>query len=111
MRTARVLTVSHSMLCARGGVCSGGVWTRGVYLVPEGLPGKGAPGLGGVSGPRGVYLVPGGGVCPQRVPGPGGCTWSWGVSGTGGGVYPGRCTWSQGELHLVPAGGVRYSPL
>ena len=37
MRTARVLTVSHSMLC-----------TGGVYLV------------WGVPGPGGVYLVPGG---------------------------------------------------
>ena len=48
MRTARTLTVSHSMLCAReGGVLSPG----GVYLVT---------GEGGVLSPRGVYLVPGG---------------------------------------------------
>ena len=33
---------------------------------------------------RGVYVV------PRVVPGPGGCTWSWGVY-----LVPGRCTWSQ----------------
>ena len=45
----------------------------------------------GVPAPEGVYLVPGGvpgprGVPAQRgTPGPGGCTWSWGM-----------CTWSRG---------------
>ena len=52
MRTARALTLSHSML-ARGGVLSpGGCLLWGVYLV-------------------GMYLVKGVSV-------PGGCTWSGG---------------------------------
>ena len=49
------------------------------------------------SGPRRVYLVPGGGVYlvpGGGVPGPGG-----GVPGPGGG-----CTWSQGGVYLVPGG-------
>ena len=37
------------------------------------------------------------------VPGPGGCTWSWGVY-----LVPGGCTWSGGYLvwgvYLVPGG-------
>ena len=63
-----------------GCTCSGGV-----YLVPSGEPGSvegGVPGLG-------VYLDPGG------VPGPVGCTWSWGVYLVPGGI------WSRG-VYLVP---------
>ena len=127
MRTARVLTVSLSMLC--GGGCTwsrGGVPGQGVYLV-----------LGGVPGPRGV-------CCQGVVPGPGGCSCSWGgVPGSGGctwsqgglllGVYlvlvgsaPGGCTWSRGVpgprgVYLVlggvcsggctwSQGGIKYSP-
>ena len=44
----------------------GGTWSRGVHLVPGGVPGP-----GGCTWSQGVYLVPGDGV-----PGPGGCTWS-----------------------------------
>ena len=87
MRTARVLTVSPSMLCAGGCILWGGVPgpREGVYLVPG----------------RGVYLVPGGVPGPrgvsalEGVPGPGVstlggvCTWSWG------------CTWSQGRGCLL----------
>ena len=96
MHTARVLTVSPSMLCTGQGVylVQGGVpgpggctWSWGVYLV-----------CGGVPGPRGVYLVP---VGVYLVPG--------GVPGLVGGVPgPGGCTWSQ-WVYLVP-GGVRYPP-
>ena len=54
---------------------------EGVYLVLRGA----VPGLGW------VYLVPGG------VPGPGGCTWSWGgVPGLGCGPGLGGHTWSRG---------------
>ena len=60
MRTARLLPVSPSMHCSRG-VYLVPWW--GVYLVLGG----GVPGLGVVPGPRG-----------RGVPGPGGCTWSWG---------------------------------
>ena len=151
MRTVRALTVSPSMLCARGGVpgprglylvwgctsswgdrctwsqggctwsqggvpglggvylvpggtwsqgCtwSGDTWSQGLYLVPGGVPDPGGiclvpgvvylvwwggciPGLVG-----GVYLVPGGVPDPRGVPGPGGCTWSWG--GVPGQVLP-----------------------
>ena len=74
MRTARVLTVSLSMLCGRG--CT---WSRGVYLVPGGVPGPGGCTWSrGCTWSGGVYLVPGG------VPGPGGCTWSGDVPGLGG---------------------------
>ena len=72
MRTARVLTVSPSMLCnGRGRVPGWGgcTWSGGVYLVRgAGVPSLGdVPGpRGDVPGPRGVYLVRG-------------CTWSWGV--------------------------------
>ena len=50
---------------------------------------------------------------PGGVPGPGGCTWSWGkggVPGPGGGTWSGvgggvpgprGCTWSQG-VYLIP---------
>ena len=84
MHTARVLTVSPSMLCT-GGVSAlvyllpGDVCSWGVYLVPEGclLP-------GGVPGPRvvcswGVYLVLGG------VTGSRGCLL------LGGCLLPGAC--------------------
>ena len=97
MRTARMLTVSRTKVCG------------GVYLVSAGggvlSPRQGVPGLGGVPGPGGVYLIPGGctwcrGVylVPGGVPGTGGCTWS-------------QCRVVQGEGHLVrypPQ--VRYSP-
>ena len=62
MRTARLLPVSPSMHC------SGGVPDRGVG-VPAPEEG-GGPGLGGVPGPRGLYLVQEG-------------TWSRGVPGLG----------------------------
>ena len=53
---------------------------RGVYLLGC-VPGPGGcTCLGGVSGPRGVYLVLAGCTCPE------GCTWSGGVPGPGGGV-------------------------
>ena len=60
---------------------------------------------GGVPGPGGVYLVPGGGTWSWGgVPGPGGvylvlggCTWSWGgVPGPGAVPGPGGVTWSRG---------------
>ena len=115
MRTARVLTVSPSMLCTGGSVCSQEVCVPG-------------PGPGGVSGPGGVYLVLGVCLLLGGVPGPGGCTGSrggvpgWGVvSGPGGGAPglggvpgPGGCTWLGCLLlgRCVPGhgGGVRYSP-
>ena len=97
MRTARVLTVSPSMLCTGGCTWSlggvpgpGGVYLLwGVYLVP----GQCTWSQGSVPGPRGVYLVPGGCIWSRGgVPGPGGapvptgCTWSWGgVPGPRGG--------------------------
>ena len=107
MRTTHTLTISASMLYSGGvpgpGGCtwsqgwgvgdvpgSRGTWSQGgVYLV-----------LGGVPGPRGVYLVPGG------------CTWSGGCTLSQGGVPGPR------GVYLVP-GGVpgpgghlpRYSPL
>ena len=104
MRTARVLTVSLSMLC--GGGCTwsrGGVPGQGVYLVLGGVPGpRGVccQGVylvpGGCSGSWGVYLVPGGSA-------PKGCTWSW------WGLLQGGCTWSGGVpcprgVYLVPGG-------
>ena len=96
IRTARVLTVSLSMLC--GGGCT---WSGGVYLVPGG----GVPGPRGSTWSWGVYLVPGGCNLVQRgVPTPGG------VPGPGGGVPgPRGSTWSRG-VYLAPGGGVRYSP-
>ena len=75
MRTARVLTVSPSMLCSRGVyLVPGGTWSQGGVLGPRGvcLVQGGVPGLGGAPGPRG-YLVPGGHLVL------GGCTWSRGV--------------------------------
>ena len=45
----------------------GCTWSRGVYLVPGGVPGpRGVPGLGGVPGPRGVPSP--GGVPGQVLP-------------------------------------------
>ena len=50
-------------------------WSWGVYLVLGGVPG-----LGVVSGPQGVYLVPGEVFAPRGCTWfRGGCTWSWGV--------------------------------
>ena len=54
MRTARALTVSHSML-GGGGVCSGGSAPGGVC--------SGASAPGGVSAPRGVSALGGPLVC------------------------------------------------
>ena len=115
MRTARVLTVSLSMLYAGGGVflvpgvclLQGGVCSQGVYLVLGGclLPGGVClvPGVssGGVSAPGGMYLVPGGGACS------GGCTWSGGVCSRGC-LLPEGCLLQGG---VCSWGGVRYSPL
>ena len=136
MRTACMLTVSPSMLCARG--CT---WFWGVYLVQGGVPGLGGvPGPGGtwsqgvylvpgectwsrgVPGPREVYLVQGVPGPEGCVPGPGectwsrGCTWSWGVHLVQGAPGPGvYLVWG---VYLVPGGVpglgvylVRYSPL
>ena len=108
MRTARVLTVSPSMLCVGG--CT---WSRGCLLPGEctwsqaGVPGHGGapcPGGGVDLLPGGVYLLLGG-VCSwwrgvYLVPG--GCTWSWGCTWSQGGVCSQGvhlvwgCTWSQG---------------
>ena len=86
MRTARVLTVSPSMLCTGGSVCSQEVCVPG-------------PGLGGVSGPGGCTWY-WGCVCSW------GCTWSrGGVPGLGGCIWSrGRCTWSGG--YTLSRGGV-----
>ena len=64
MRTARALTVSPSMLCARGGICSGGV----------SAPGGGVSALGGFC--SGGCLFPGGVSAPGGVPSPGWGGWS-----------------------------------
>ena len=90
-------TVRSSSRLPGGGVP--GPW--GVYLVPGGVPGLGSvPGPGGwCTWSRGLFLVPWG------LPGPGGCTWSWGVYLVLGGVPgPRGCTWSQGGVPGV--GGV-----
>ena len=70
MRTASVLTVSPSMLCTGGGVCSGGcTWSRGGCVCSGG-----------------VCLL-GEGVCVCS----GGCAWSWGESALRGVSASGRC--------------------
>ena len=55
---------------------------------------------GGVPGPSGVYLVQGVYLVPGVLPGPGGCTWSWGVY-----LVTGRCllqVWGvSGTPHLL----------
>ena len=94
MRTAHLLSVSPSMHSSRKCTWSGGyTWSRGVYLVPGGVPGPrggggwsqgggGVPGAGGCTwSQRGRGLVPGGGGVPGAggVPGTGGCTWYQGV--------------------------------
>ena len=96
MRTARVLTVSHSMLCTGG--CT---WSRGGLTWSR----RGCTRSWG-----GVYLVPG------DVPGTRGCTWSWGVYLVLGGVPgPGGCVPGPGSVpgsrgvYLVP-GGCRVLP-
>ena len=66
---------------------------RGVHLVPGGCTWSqgGAPGpRGGAPGLGGVHgpVVQGVHLVQEGVPGPGGCTWSGGVPGLGG------CTWS-----------------
>ena len=118
MRTARVLTVSPSMLCAGGG--GGCTWSGGVpgprgggeHLVPGGVPGPGGTWSGG-SDPGGRGVVAAGESVPGLggVPGPGGYLVGgcllWGVSAPGGGGF---CTWSKGGVcyrgvYLVPGGG------
>ena len=113
MRTVR----NSGRISGRGVYLVWGVYLvrRGVYLVQSGS----VPGLGGVPGPRGVYLVPGG--CTWSggylvlggVPGPGGCTWSGGVYLVleGGVPGPGGCTWSRGVYLVLGGCLVRYSPL
>ena len=135
MLTARVLTVSPSMLCggcllrgctwSRGGgvsalgvgVCSWGclLWGEGEYLVKGGVCARG----------RGVYLV--GGVCSWGgVPGPRGVSSLGGVPGPGGCLLPGDvcsggclllwgCTWSgtppvdrQTPVNLLPCPKLRF---
>ena len=77
MRTARAFTVCRSLLLGRGCTC----------LVPGGWVGVPSPGVG-------AYL-----------PGPGGCTWSWGVCLVLGGVPgPGGCTCLVWGVYLVPGG-------
>ena len=75
MRTARMLTVSPSMLCTGG--CT---WSQGVSALGGSAPGGSAPGGMRVPGPGGS--VPGG-VC------------SGGVCLLLGGVCSWGCTWSQ----------------
>ena len=105
MRTARVLTVSPSMLCASGGggcTWSGGYWSTGgaEHLVPGGVPGLGGTWSRGVSAP-GEGSGPGGRGLPGLggVPGPGGYLVGGclvrGVSAPGGGGF---CTWSKGGV-------------
>ena len=77
MRTARALTVSHSMLARGGSVCSGG----------ECLLQGGLSALGGCVCSRGVSalgggLLPGRGVCSGGSP-PRGCLLTGGVSAPG----------------------------
>ena len=94
MRTARALTVSHSMLCAGGGVylvLGEGVWSRGVWS-------RGVYGLGGVYGSRGVSGPRGCLILGGLIQGGGsGCVWVWWVSGPGG-------VWSQRGWCLVLGG-------
>ena len=128
MRTARVLTVSPSMLCVGavylvpGGYLVGGcTWSLGGCTWSQrGVPGPrrvsdlGVSDPRGVPGPGGVYLILGGCTWSQGAPGPGGCTWSGGCTSSWG------CTWSLGGVPgpggapgpggVPGAGGVRYSP-
>ena len=131
MRTARVLTVSPSMLCAGGGLLPGDLlwgvylvpggctWSGGVYLLRGGTWSRGGCLLWGVylvmgrcTWSWGVYLVPGVSA-PVGVPGPRGCTWSRGVYLVPGVSAPGGVC--SGGVYLVlggvcSRGGVRYSP-
>ena len=84
MRTARLLSVAPSMHCWRVYLVTGDV-----YLVP----------VGGVPGPKGLYLVTGG------ASGPGGCPWSQGVYLVPGGV-PGPRGGEPGPRGDVPGQGV-----
>ena len=94
MRTARVLTVSPSMLCTGGCLLGGCIWSgRGVV---GGVPGRGGGCLlwgvylvWGVSA-LGVYLVLGG-ICS------GGCLLPGGAPGPGGGVSA-----PQGGYQVLP---------
>ena len=84
MRTARVLTISPSMLCAGG--CT---WSRGVCSLGGVCSEGGCTWSWGVSAPRGVSSprgVPGPGVSAPR----GVCSWG-GVPGPGGCLLPGGC--------------------
>ena len=121
MRTARVLTVSPSMLCAGGG---GGVPgpPGAEHLVPGGVPGPGGTWSGGCLRPGGVWSRGEGCTCSGGVYLVQGGTWSGSVcsggcllQGVGGFVpsqrgvsAPGGCTWSQGVgvVHLVQGRGV-----
>ena len=78
-----------------------------MYLVPRG----GVPGPGGCTWSWGVYLVPGVNLVLGGVPGPRGVYLVWGVPGPGGVPGPRGCTWSQGGVP-GPRGVylVRYSP-
>ena len=105
MRTARLLPLSPSMHCSRGGVPGprgdlpgqggvsgpGGVPGRGVYLVQGSVPARSVPGQGGVPG-QGVYLLGVGVYLPGGVPGPGGCTCPGGMYLVPGGTWSGGCT-------------------
>ena len=100
MRTGRSLTVCCSLLPGGVSAWSGGglLGPQGVSLVPGGLPGWGEclPGPGGYPWSRGVSLVPGGSA------------WSGGVSAWSGGgllakgVLPARggSPWSGGSAWL-----------
>ena len=69
MRTGRLLPVSPSMHCCCGDVPGPGgcIWFGGCVPGPGGVLGpEGCTWYRGVPGPRGVYLVPGGGV-PAEV--------------------------------------------
>ena len=107
MRTARVLTVSQSMLLGGvsglgGGRVQEGVWFRGGVWSGRCLV------LRGVSAPRGLSAL--GGVWSRRVSGQGGCLllggllWgevcSWGVSGPGGVWSGAQFLWAGGAHGL-----------
>ena len=88
MRTARLLPVSPSMHCSGGYLVPGGVPAQGDLPGPGGctrsrggVPAQGCTCLGGVPGPRGMYLVLG------DLPGPGGMYLVLGDLPGPGGMY------------------------